>query len=307
MRARELYEQCVELDPGFAPAWAHLGRCHRVIGKYSEVSPDSDARAEQAFRRALAINPKLSIAHKFYAHFEADIGQAQRAVIRLVNEATRHGNDPELFAGLVHACRYCGLYEESMAAHQEARRLDPNVPTSVEQTIHMTADFETYFALGHEPPATGGDEVIRVVSLGLVGRLEEARAELIHLEDTRRIPAFQPWLTFLMAWLERRPEEMRSRRDALNELLIMADPEANFQEAWLFCDAGDAQHGLEMLRRSIEREYLPVPTLKKARAFDSLRGSTTFEALLAEAEAGRDRALAAFREAGGERLLGVRR
>jgi len=62
-----------------------------------------------------------------------------------------------------------------------------------------------------------------------------------------------------------------------------------------------------MVRRSIEREYLPVPTLKKARAFDSLRGTATFEALRAEAEAGRDRALAAFREAGGERLLGVPR
>ena len=38
---------------------------------------------------------------------------------------TRHGNDPELFAGLVHACRYCGLLDESIAAHAEARRLDP--------------------------------------------------------------------------------------------------------------------------------------------------------------------------------------
>src|SRR5262249_31995141 len=26
-QARELYERCVELDPGFAPAWAQLARC----------------------------------------------------------------------------------------------------------------------------------------------------------------------------------------------------------------------------------------------------------------------------------------
>ena len=32
--ARDLYQRCLELDPRFAPAWAHLGRCHRVIGKY---------------------------------------------------------------------------------------------------------------------------------------------------------------------------------------------------------------------------------------------------------------------------------
>ena len=52
-------------------------------------------------------------------------------MVRLLGEAERHGNDAELFAGLVHACRYCGLYEQSIAAHTEARRLDPNVPTSL--------------------------------------------------------------------------------------------------------------------------------------------------------------------------------
>ena len=85
--ARDLYQQCLELDPRFAPAWAHLGRCHRVIGKYIDAAPDSEARAEDAFRRALALNPRLSIAHKFYANLEADIGQAQRALVRLLGEA----------------------------------------------------------------------------------------------------------------------------------------------------------------------------------------------------------------------------
>src|SRR6185503_18845199 len=110
-QARDLYQRCLGLDPRFAPAWAQLGRCHRVIGKYIDAAPDSEARAEDAFRRALAISPRLSLAHKFYANLEADMGQAERALVRLLGEADRHGNDAELFAGLVHACRYCGLYE----------------------------------------------------------------------------------------------------------------------------------------------------------------------------------------------------
>ncbi len=140
--ARDLYQRCLELDPRFAPAWAHLGRCHRVIGKYIEAAPDSEIRAEDAFRRALALSPQLSIAHKFYANLEADMGQAHGALVRLLGEANRHGNDPELFAGLVHACRYCGLYEQSIAAHAEARRLDPNVPTSFDQTLLMAGEIE---------------------------------------------------------------------------------------------------------------------------------------------------------------------
>src|SRR4029453_16879968 len=109
-RARDLYQRCLDLDPRFAPAWAHIGRCHRVIGKFIDSAPDSEVRAEDAFRRALEINPRLTVAHKFYANLEADIGQAQRALVRLLGEATRHGNDPELFSGLVPPCRYCRLF-----------------------------------------------------------------------------------------------------------------------------------------------------------------------------------------------------
>src|SRR4029453_15949333 len=98
-RARDLYERCLEIDPRFAPAWARLGRCHRVIGKYVSDDPDAPARAEAAFRRALELNPRLPLAHKFYAHLEADQGQARSAIVRLLGEAARRGNDPELFAG----------------------------------------------------------------------------------------------------------------------------------------------------------------------------------------------------------------
>ena len=40
--ARDLYQRCLELDPRFAPAWARLGRCYRVIGKYIDGAPDSE-------------------------------------------------------------------------------------------------------------------------------------------------------------------------------------------------------------------------------------------------------------------------
>ena len=120
--ARDLYLQCVEQDPEFAPAWAGLGRSYLVIGKYIESADDNYVRCEEALHRALELSPELPLAQKFYAHFEADMGRAQQAVVRLLGQATRRGNDPDLFAGLVHACRYCGLLEQSIAAHEEARR-----------------------------------------------------------------------------------------------------------------------------------------------------------------------------------------
>jgi non-specific serine/threonine protein kinase len=304
-RARDLYQDCVELDPSFAPAWAHLGRCHRVIGKYIDSAPDSERRAEEAFRRALALNPRLSVAHKFYAHLEADIGEAPRALVRLLGEATRHGNDPELFAGIVHTGRYCGLYAESIAAHDEARRLDPNVPTSVGQTFLMNGDIERLMAVPLPPLIAGADDGIRVIGLGLAGRRDEARRGLVGMRQQPRIPAFESWIAFLTAWIERRPADMHAAMSALSPLKIQHDPEAIFLEGWLLCDVGEPEEGLEYVRRAVARGYFVSPTLASRPQFDALRTSPVFLAVLEEAEAGRRQVRAAFRDGGGERLLGV--
>ena len=303
-QARELYERCVELDSSFAPAWAHIGRCHRVIGKYIRGTFDSEECAEEAFRRALTLNPRLSIAHKFYANLEADMGHAQQAVVRLLGEASRHGNDPELFAGLVHACRYCGLNEQSIAAHAEARRLDPNIPTSLEQTMLMTADVERLLAVETSPLAGSGDAGIRVIGLGLAGRRDEARTILTGLKQSIRVDAFQWWANHLTAWLDQRTADMTLDFAGLGELKIHEDPEAIFQEGWLLCDVGEYVRGLDIIRHAVAKGYFPVLTLSAARQFDALRDDPGFKKVLADAEQGRARALAAFREAGGERLLG---
>ena len=302
--ARELYVRAVALDPGFAPAWARLGRCHRVIGKYIDPTPGSQQRAEDAYRRALELNPRLTIAHKLYANLEADIGQAQRAIVRLVDQAIRHGNDPELFAGLVHACRYCGLFDESIAAHAEARRLDPHIATSIDQTILMTGDIDRLLASSPSGLDEGGDDGIRVIALGLAGRLDESRAALARMADQPRIPLFRTWMDFLGAWLDRRHDGMQLSFDRLSELAIFGDPEAIFQVGWLLCDAGDHARGLAQIEKALDRGYYVAPTLIRSPQFDALRGQPAFESIVTDAEAGRARALAAFRDAGGDRLLG---
>jgi eukaryotic-like serine/threonine-protein kinase len=304
-RARDVYLQCLDLDPQFAPAWAHLGRCYRVIGKYVEGSPDSESRAEDAFRRALAINPRLALAHKFYAQLEADMGHTQPALMRLLEQANRRGNDPELFAGLVHACRYCGLFEQSIAAHAEARRLDPNVSSSLEQTLLMAGDMDQLMAIELPALVSGADDGIRVVALGLAGNREEARRRLLAMRQPSRIPTFQTWMDYLLLWLDRRSGEMLTELSRLDTLKIQDDPEAIFQEGWLLCDVGEHDEGIKYLRRAVDKGYFAAPTLSSQSQFDALRGRADFESILADAVAGRRRAFTAFREAGGGRLLGL--
>ena len=138
--ARDLYLQSVTDDARFAPAWAALGRVYRMIAKY--VGEDAGAnfqRAESAISKALDLNPDQPTAHMLLAQLETDLGRGREAIVRLLILARLSQRDPEPFAGLCYACRYCGLLDESLAADRRARELDGALVTSV---VH------THFVLG---------------------------------------------------------------------------------------------------------------------------------------------------------------
>src|SRR5207237_3675678 len=85
--ARDCFEQALREDPAFAPAWAWVGRCHRLIGKYQEDYEGNDRRAEEAFRCALALSPDLPTAHRFFTHYQSEHGAANAAISRLLQHA----------------------------------------------------------------------------------------------------------------------------------------------------------------------------------------------------------------------------
>jgi TolB-like protein len=306
-QARELYERCLDLDAQFAPAWAHLGRCHRVFGKFVQGAPDSESRARLALDRALALNPRLPVAHKFYASLEGDVGDARQGLLRLLGQANRHGNDAELFAGLVSACRYGGLYDASIAAHVEARRLDPNVPTSLGHTLLLAGEIARLLALERPAPGTSGHEWMhcRITALGLAGRLDEARRGLAEMREGPRVAAFETTADLLAAWLDRRPAAMLDVVTTARPLGLHQDPEFLFRVGWLLCDVGGHEPGLIYLSQAITKAYCAAPTLATSRSFEPLRSAPRFRALRAEAEEGRRLARAAFSAAGGTRLLGA--
>jgi serine/threonine protein kinase len=167
--ARDLYRRCVELDPDFAPAWARLGRCYGLIGKYGKGSREALALADTAFRRALELNPDLEAAYGMYAQLEADLGKPSIGMYRILERLRVNPNAPDLYAALVYLLRFCGLLEESLQAHNRAMQLDPNLPTSVTQTCFYIGDYERCLA-------TSNLDMVYIDAMAMVmlGRVDDA-------------------------------------------------------------------------------------------------------------------------------------
>ena len=109
--AIQMYERCVSLDPSYASAWARLGRARWLSDKYNLGSLEGLRSAEEAFQTALRLNPNLTLTHNLYTHVQVDQGRSLDAMKRLLDRADRRRSDAELFAGLAHVCRYCGLLQ----------------------------------------------------------------------------------------------------------------------------------------------------------------------------------------------------
>ena len=300
--ARELYLECVAEDPNYAPAWARLGRVNRVLGTYSG-GPESDeyfAQAKASFTRALELNPDLPVAHNLYTNFEVEIGQAEAAVVRLVKRAHERTGDPELFAGLVQACRYCGLLDAAVAAYEHAYRLDPQVRTSVAHAYLALGEYEHMIRTNCEEPP-----VLNAYALAALGRTSEAIALLQQVAAAPLPKLFQNMVRAMLCLFEGRRSEALEYFRPLGAEATMRDPCGWYYVARCMAYLGEADTALKYLERSVTGGFFCFPWLTRDPWIDAVRHRSEFRGLLAEAEKRHRSAADAFVRAGGDRLLGV--
>jgi TolB-like protein/tetratricopeptide (TPR) repeat protein len=293
-----LYEQSVALDPGYAPAWARLGRARWLVGKFSEGAAEKLAEGRNAIERALALNPDLPLAHNLYTNIQVDQGQAKEAMKRLLKRLHNSKSDPELFSGLTHASRYCGLLEASIEADRQARRFDPNIHTTVTHS---------YFAMGDYQRAveTGGRDFgyFGPLRLAMLGRVNEAIALLKEKELAVSERIGQVFMVSLRALLEGNREVSLNLSD---ELINGAfpDPEGVYYLARQLAYLSEVGRATHLLKRTVDGGYFCYPQMASDPWLDPIRGDTEFKQILHRAEELNQEAIEVFRAAGGSRLLG---
>jgi serine/threonine protein kinase len=299
--ARDVYLECLALDADFAPAWARLGRIYRLLSQYSaEHSDENHERARQAFQRALEINPDLAVAHHLYTNVEVDMGKAEEAMVRLIRRAMEHPTDAELFAGLAQSCRYCGLLDQAIAAHEHAVRLDPAVRTSIHHAHLMRGNYDLAIRLNVDDPP-----MVPVLALDLSGRKTEA-IELCRQSEGRPLPGLiKSIMRTVRLLIEARQPEAKAFLSEIGKGYPTRDPCAKFYIARNMAAAGDVAGALPLLAESIDGGFSCFEFMARDPWLAPLRGEHEFAAILRRCEANERKARIAFLSAGGDKVLGV--
>ena len=296
--AHAFFEQCLALDPAFAPAWAERGRLERLFGKYEDSA--QLARAEGSFLRALELDPENGAAQYYYGQLETDLGRLDAALARLLERVRHRRAEPHVYAALVHACRYGGLLDESLAAHRHAQRLDPTFPTTVHHTHYMQGDYEKALAAS----GTVSDPFVARV-LWALGRQEEALASARREEERfASVPMMRAFSLALRAAIEGHREEGVAAIKRLQSFGF-SDGEGLFYLAGLCARLGEPELAHESLSRAVDFGFVCLRGFETDVYLTPLRSSTAWPPLMDRLNAKRRLVTNEFMRAGGRALLAV--
>src|SRR5579863_2454005 len=125
--AINMFEKTTQIDPSYAPAWAYLGASYNSDAAFELGGREQYRRAQDAYERALAIQPNLLDAQIFLANLLIDTGKVEQAVPLLRDALKTNDNYAAAHWELGYAYRFAGMLDESVAECERARQLAPFV------------------------------------------------------------------------------------------------------------------------------------------------------------------------------------
>jgi TolB-like protein/DNA-binding winged helix-turn-helix (wHTH) protein/Tfp pilus assembly protein PilF len=186
-RAREHLETAVEIDPGFAPAWAALAGVYAVQLSTREIDRESGlARRREAVERALALDPELPEAHLRARAVYLEDGEHERAEQHWQLARVLDPDNPLLLGHTAGGLLAHGQVDEALELWQRVVALDPLSRISRSNHAHKLAavgrfeDARSEFLVARElGPSRTAEIDVELAKLLLVdGQYEDALALL---------------------------------------------------------------------------------------------------------------------------------
>ncbi len=286
-RSIEEYERALDLDPGFALAYAALAESWLTYAHYGqpphEVFPEGLRRA----RQALALDSTLADAQTTLAdskfHYEWDWEEAERGFLLALELGSTHSTPHSWYGGLLLAL---GRFDEALESITRAREMDPVAvsPRAFEAwVLYMTGRWNDAInaaqsTLDLNPNVAGVLETVGLSRLGL-GEVDEAIMALrraVELGGRRHTPSLAMALV-----AAGNPDEARS---ILSELEAAA-AETYVPPYWLanvHAALGDREAALDQLEAAMDTRDAELTWLNVDPALESLRQEPRFQRIVRE-------------------------
>jgi TolB-like protein/Tfp pilus assembly protein PilF len=148
-KAIDLYEQVIEIEPGYAPAWSGISRNYRNMGVDQQIDEREGFRlAFEAIEKALSLDPDLAEAHARLASLYLTYNQDPLRAAEHFRTATQlNSNDPDALQGVAEFAVFLGQTDKAIQLTEAAILRDP-----VDALAHVKLG-DYYFLAGRSEEA----------------------------------------------------------------------------------------------------------------------------------------------------------
>jgi TolB-like protein/tetratricopeptide (TPR) repeat protein len=283
--AAAAFQHAIDLDPGYAPAWAGLS--YAVFygwGNAGSSIVELDAakqRAEQAAERAVALGPELAEAYAARGFFRVNLRQDWAGGRADMEKALAISpGDPEVMWRFArNVLGPTGHFEEAIALARRASQLDPN--------YYATWSALASLYLGLERLELARSAALRSLEIWPEqdsAPIYLATAELLEHKPEAAIaaarrslePVFQRQFEAVAYHDLRRPADSKA---ALDQLLARNSADAPFQIACVYAWRGEADKAFAWLDRALAEHDGGITDLRMEPLLHGLRGDPRYKAL----------------------------
>jgi TolB-like protein/Flp pilus assembly protein TadD/predicted Ser/Thr protein kinase len=270
------FEDAVASDSLYAQAWAGVANASVLLAAGGGASGDEGyGRAEEAARRALALDPTLADAHTslalalLYQHW--DWSAAERELRQAIALNPGSAQAYNWYAGLLSAT---GRHAAAITAARKAAELDP-----LSVAVQLNVAVRLYYARRYDEAAADLRRVLELepglsathywlgLTLEQMGRPAEAIAELRKVEDPSAIGP----LGVAYAAAGRRAEARRMLDDLAGPARAGAAYVSKYDLAVICASLGQRDEAFEWLNHALNERASFLTTVKVDPLFDPLR------------------------------------
>ncbi len=288
--ALDLLDRSIELDPGFAQAWAALSLRYYYHGQYSDGGEEAFRLAEQAAETAIELDPSNTEAATYLVQRKVDKGDLEGAYLEAQRSFERRPDSAKAIFARSYVYRYAGMLDEALEDCNRAYRLDPTNSVLRSCSLAFLMNDDTDRARDFANLDSGSDWANGVTARILLaeGRIEES-ARL--LETIRESSSFKSEIEYIQHCQSSSPEAKAAVSRTLGELheLRLDDPEPKYWTSAQLATCGFFEEAFPLLRAAVSNNYCAFPGLDRDPSWRELRDNPTFREIRSEAMACRKR------------------
>jgi serine/threonine protein kinase/TolB-like protein len=282
-----MLEKSTEIEPNYAPAWAHLGRAYTTNASLQFGGREDYGKAQAAYEKAIALNPALVEPRIYMANLFTDTGRVEQAVPLLRSALRDSPNNAEAHWELGYAYRFGGMLEESVAECEKARAINPQVKIN-SSALNSYLYLGEYVKFLQSLPLN--DSVYILFYRGLGEYYLNHRDQAAHDFDR----AYEGDQASLPAAIGKALGDSIQHQNASGVELLkrterkiaergVTDSEGMYKVAQAYAVLGDKASALRMLRESIDGGFFCYPYFVRDPLLENLRHEREFQSLMDQA------------------------